>query len=286
MITSVRNSYPDKWLAVPAKTLHMSILIEKRKVSTNSTDSRLQFETEQSGAIAIRYLRLDDKRAYEFGITCNTCQFWFERKSGANASISLDEVADSLNNGLTTLDETMIQSIARNLPAGDYIAMLCRVVPKLVLPASIEDYFCHEQVDLWGVEPFWGLPYDPRTEYYRTGSQSIDGKTQLFEFVVPMFPHGWLKREVLEEYKETLRDGGLPTAVGIGFLDTKSPAILNVQPKPPVTEHWCFPSFLIDGHHKTYAAAELGAELTLLTFLATAEGTADSVQIRTLSSLL
>jgi hypothetical protein len=264
----------------------MSVLIETRKVSSNSTDSRLRFEREESGAIGIRYLRLDDQRAYEFGITCNTCQFWFERKSGANASISLGEVADILNGGLTMLQEPMVQTISNNLPRGDYIAMLERVVPRLVRPSGEDDYFCQEQVQLWGVDGFWGLPYHPRTEYYRSGSQLFNGHKQLFEFIVPMFPHRWLKPGVLTKYKDILRSGGQPTAVGLGFLDVKSPAVLQVKPEPTITEHWCFPSFLIDGHHKTYAAAELGAEITLLTFLAIAEGTADSSQIDTLPNLL
>jgi hypothetical protein len=265
----------------------MSVLIEKRNVSNTGDDSRLRFEAEQSGAIKIRYLRLDDKRAYEFGITCNTCQFWFERKSGANASLSLGDLADNLNNGLTTLDGMMIQRIADSLPRGDYIAMLSRVVPKLVLPSDDDDYFCREQVQLWGVDGFWGLPHDPRTEYYRTGSQSFGGHTQLFEFIVPMFPHGWLKPEVLAGYNEKLQRGERPTAVGLGFLDAKSPAVLNVKkPRPTITEHWCLPSFLIDGHHKAYAAAALGKEITLLTYLAIAEGTASSSQIDTLPNLL
>jgi hypothetical protein len=265
----------------------MSVLIEERRVSNGADNSRLRFEREQSGAIKIRYLRLDDKRAYEFGVTCNTCYFWFERKGGANASLSLQDLADNLNNGLTTLDGTVTDRIAESLPKGDYIAMLTRVVPKLVLPSGDDDYFSHEVIQVFGVDGFWGLPHNPRTEYYRTGSQGFGAHAKLFEFIVPMFPHGWLKPKVIDEYKEKLERGGRPTAVGLGILDAKSPAVFNVKkPLPTITEHWCLPSFLIDGHHKVYAAASIGKEITLLTYLALAEGTATSSQTDALPNLL
>ena len=264
----------------------MSAIVETRKVSSASTDSRLRFEFEQSGAIHIRHLRLDDKRAYEFGITCNTCQFWFERKAGANESVSLEDVADALNHGLDSLEEETTQRIADRLPSGEYFAILTRILPKLVQPSASDDYFSQEQVRLWGIDTFWGLAHDPRTEYYRTGSKVFNERTELFEFVVPMFPHGWLKPDSLAAYTDRLESGERPTAVALSFLDVKSPAVLNGKQDPTITEHWCFPSLLIDGHHKTYAAAKLGKEMTLLTFLAPSEGTADPGQIETLLTLL
>ncbi|MGO8793622.1 MAG: hypothetical protein ACLQLC_02270 [Candidatus Sulfotelmatobacter sp.] len=258
----------------------VSVAVEIRGVSSRSADSRLRFEFEKSGAILIRHLRLDDRRAYEFGITCNTCQFWFERKSGANGSLPLENIADTLNDGLTTLEAGTTQSIADSLPSGDYIAILSRITPKLVQPSEPDDYFSHEQVQLWGIDGFWGLPHHPRTEYYRTGSRVFNGKTELFEFVVPMFPHGWLKSQSLASYQEKLKHGKRPTAVALSFLDVKSPAVFGGnKERPTISEHWCFPSLLIDGHHKTFAAAELGMEMTLLTFLASSEGTADPSQI-------
>ena len=100
-----------------------------------------------------------------------------------------------------------------------------------------------------------------------------------------MFPHGWLKPEVVGDYEEKLRNGQQPTAVGIGILDVRSPVVLR-GPVTAITEHWCFPSFLIDGHHKAYAAATQGRELTLLTFLAQSESAALPAQITELLNLL
>lgn len=108
-------------MMMPAsKDLSVSVLLGTRKLSSASTDSRLRFEFEQSGGIRIRHLRLDDKRAYEFGITCNTCGFWFERKEGANGSVSLDDMADALDHGLTSVEEETTRRIADCLPSGEY----------------------------------------------------------------------------------------------------------------------------------------------------------------------
>lgn len=269
-----------------SKDICVSVLLGTRKVSSRNTNSRLRFEFEGPGGIQDRHLRLDDKRAYEFGITCNTCGFWFERKAGANGSVSLEDVANALDHGLTTLEDETTQLIADCLPSGEYVAILTRVLPKLVQPSTSDDYFEQERVQLFGIDPFWGLPHDPRTEYYRTGSKAFNERTEPFEFVAPMFPHGWLKSDSLARYTDRLRKGEQPTAVALSFLDVKSPAVFNVKPVPSITEHWCFLSLLIDGHHKTYAAAELGKEMTLLTFLAPSEGTADPSQIETLPKLL
>lgn len=267
----------------------MTTLIGTRRLLSNNHESRLEFEIEKSGAISIRYLRLDDKRAYECGNNCNTCAFWFERRDGANGSLSFADAAEILNLGLVTLDDKIIQNIADCLPCGDYIAILGRITPKLVLPSDQNDYFCQEQVQLWGIDPFWGLPHHPRTEYYRAGSRAIGEDKGFFEFVVPMFPHGWLKLDRLAEYKYQLGRGGRPTAVGLGFLDVRSPADFDLGPGqalPGIREHWCFPSFLIDGHHKVYAAAALGCDISLLTFLAPSKGTADVEQIEAMLTFL
>jgi hypothetical protein len=63
-------------------------------------------------------------------------------------------------------------------------------------------------------------------------------------------------------------------------------SLATLRNLPPVTEHWCFPSLLIDGHHKVFAAAKLKKPITMLTFLAIDDGTADSPQIDALPRLL
>ena len=41
-----------------------------------------------------------------------------------------------------------------------------------------------------------------------------------------------------------------------------------------MNEHWCLAHYLLDGHHKTYAAYLAEKPITLLTFLTTVESVA------------
>ena len=75
------------------------------------------------------------------------------------------------------------------MPKGAYQVLLSQVQPKLVVPGDENDYFTHEQVELWGIDSFWGLPHSPKTEYYRLSTQPLAGRRSQFEFLVPIFPH-------------------------------------------------------------------------------------------------
>ncbi len=79
-----------------------------------------------------------------------------------------------------TVDEGLLQTAGRVLPPSEYRAMLLEVTPELVRPGEQTDYFTHEQVELWGIDSFWNLPHDPRTEYYRPSSPALGQARQLF----------------------------------------------------------------------------------------------------------
>ena len=132
------------------------------------------------------------------------------------------------------------------------------------------DYFVKEQIDLWGVDGFWGLPHNPMTEYYRTEKVRLDKDAGLFHFGVPIYPHNWLKSETLDFYRNQVGSKVTPTAVSISVLDVKQPA--NWKDSPEFNTHYCFAHYLIDGHHKTYAAASSGSVCTMLSFVAHDKG--------------
>lgn len=253
----------------------MAILLEATKARLGSTGSVIGFEPVKEWS---RYLTLDGKRAYHLGGICNTCSFLFERLQGANQSVTVAEVADELASGLSSLGNGVVNSWARALPEGEYVTCLFEADPMLVTPGSDADYFSREQVDLWGVDPFWGMPHHPRTEYYRVGSTPIGEAGSLFQFVVPMFPKNWLEPADISRYAAALERGERPTAVAISVLEFRQPAMW--EEGDTVTEHWCLAHYLLDGHHKTFAAAQAGARMTLLSFLAVGEGTASDDQIR------
>ena len=143
-------------------------------------------------------------------------------------------------------------------------------LPSLVYPGSKEDYFIYEQVELWGVDAFWGLPHFPKTEYYRLTSKEFVAGLGLFEFLIPTFPHNWLDTERINYYVQLLNSGSKPTAISLSVLDIKQPA--DWEGDKRITEHWCLAHYLIDGHHKAFAAASVGQPLTLISFLATEQG--------------
>ncbi len=87
-----------------------------------------------------------------------------------------------------------------------------------------------------------------------------------------MFPKNWLSEKTLKAYRNRLSAGEKPTALAVSVLDVRGPAIREEGPK--ICEHWCLTHYLLDGHHKTYAASLAGTEITLLSFLSTYESVA------------
>jgi hypothetical protein len=164
------------------------------------------------------------------------------------------------------------------MPDGLYRVGLIDVAPELVRPGDARDYFANEQVDLFGIDTFWNLPHDPRTEYYRGRTLEVGEQGRLFEFVVPMVPGSWLKPETVSGYESRLAAGDRPTALAFSVLDVKQP--FDWEGEPRVTTHWCLAHFVLDGHHKLFAAARTGATLGLLAFLNVTESVAgpDAIQ--------
>lgn len=251
-----------------------AVRLNSTRVTVENSQSLLAFEStgNEPGKLWDRFLTVDGKPAYHIGNVCGTCAFFFERLEGANQSISAAEVSDNLRRGLKNIDDSMLGKIKPILPEGDYVASLQEVVPDRVLPGSGSDYFANEQVALWGIDGFWNLPHHTKTEYYRSRIKDLGDRKKLFEFIVPMFPGNWLKANEVEGYKNAMASGQKPTALGLSVLDIKQPA--TWEGEPDVTEHWCLAHYLLDGHHKMFAASEVGKPVTLLSFLSLRESLA------------
>jgi hypothetical protein len=225
----------------------------------------------------VTQLWLDDQIAFKLTPGCDTCQFLFERAEGAGATVSLTELTDRLTNGVEALEQDVIDRFGELLPDGRYLPMLLSIEPRLVYPGKPGDYFCEEQVDVWGVDSFWGLPEYPRTPYYRTFETTIGvgarfvgegarGRygAHLFEFVVPIVPPFYNDPERVNEYRDRLRDSSAPTVVALSFLEVRIPAL---DQGALYYEHWTLVHFVLDGHHKLQAAADAGRALQLLSLL-------------------
>lgn len=231
-----------------------------------------------------RYLTIDGKKAFHIGNICRTCSFFFERLEGANQSVSAEAIINALNKGIRKLEPSVVEALALIVPDGNYKLLLQEIRPRLVTPGERTDYFTDEQVALWGVNRFWGLPHFPKTEYYRLQTKMIKVGRGLFEFLVPMFPHNWLELKRLAEYEIEYNNNEMPSAVSISVLDVKSPA--DWDEEKDITSHYCLTHYLIDGHHKVYAAAKAGKPLTLISFLAIGQGVSSEDEIAELSGTL
>lgn len=196
----------------------------------------------------------------------------FERMEGADRSVNYKKIINDLNEGVKGLDEDILAAIEEIIPDGKYIVLLKKVIPNLVVPGSDDDYFSNEQVALWGIDPFDGKPHSPKTEYYRLATSRLKNDVGYYEFLIPTFSNDGLNRERVEEYRESIKDGSEPTMISLSVLDVKEPAVWNGEENPEITSHYCLAHYLVDGHHKAYAAALEGKPLTMISFLATEQG--------------
>jgi hypothetical protein len=257
----------------------MSSLLAAATATSTSVESRIEFVTEGGGKWPAwdRFITLDGKKAYHIGNICGTCGFFFERLEGANDKVSPAELSKRLRNGITQLDADLLCKVAAALPTGVYRTLLLKCVPKRVMPSEPGDYFREEQVALWGVNSFRGLPHYTKTEYYRTHPISMTNSRGLFEFIVPMFPKSFLHADAVGSYETSLSSGTTPTALALSVLDVKQPA--DWEGNPEFNEHWCLSHYLLDGHHKTLAASQLGLPISILSFLAVEKGVSTPEQV-------
>lgn len=256
----------------------MSRISSRAALHVDTPGFVVAFEYDASrGGFPERYLTIGGNRAYDTGNTCETCAFLFERLAGANRSVSVRAIREELTAGLTGIDQRLLSEVELVLAPGDYTASLITVAPREVVPGGADDYFVHEQIDLWGVPAFWDLPHDPRIAYYRTQPQPMSESEMLYEFLVPMYPSGWLDAATEAGYRTRIAHGERPTALALSVLDVLQPA--NWKGNPTVTKHWCLTHFLLDGHHKTHAASATGQPLTLLSLLANRDSAATGEEI-------
>ena len=229
-----------------------------------------------------RVMYLKEAPAFELSFGCGTCAFLFRRESGANQTVSLDEVHARLATGLRDVDAEVVRGFGALLGADRYVPMLLRIWPTLVQPMGDRDYFSHEQIATWGVNGFWGLPEYPSTPYYRTFETPVHADAHLYEFLVPMVPPSWNDKGQVDQYVKRLEAGDQPTAVAVSTLDVCQPATDRAQ---DYYAHWGLTHFLLDGHHKVEAAAKAGRSVTLLSLLSCAASLCDDGQLNRVAEL-
>lgn len=240
----------------------------ERRLGT-ARGTRLQFSPEtrrtRTSSPGRRLLVLDGEPAFELAYWCGTCPLLFQRLGGAQDATSLEDLEQRLAAGLDTVDDDVVQRFGALLPAGTYLPLLLSVSPRLVGPDSPDDYFSHEQVVTWGIDPFHGVPEDPGTPYYRTFETPVHEDGHLYEFVVPLVPPSVNDPARVARHAALLQTSSAPTAVAVALLDVCQPD--DPEDSADHYAHWGLTHFLLDGHHKLQAAAELARPLRLLSLL-------------------
>lgn len=252
----------------------MTRILHKDSLEIKDSKSIVSFDTKGGGQWEKwhRFISIDGKPAYEIGNICGTCSFYFERLEGANQSVHPTDLIEQLNEGFDTLDRKTIERIAEIIPNGKYKVLLLKIHPKKAELGTDKDYFANEEIKLWGIDGFWGMPHNPKIKYYRGTDQPIKQDEKVFEFIIPIFPQTWLQPDRVEFYKQQIENGKTPTAICLSVLDIKAPAVWIDDQKPEYTGHWCLAHYILDGHHKMFVATELNKPLNIISFLATEQG--------------
>ncbi|MFB7084883.1 hypothetical protein [Streptomyces sp. NPDC056296] len=73
----------------------------------------------------------------------------------ARQKVSLESVQGRLTRVLDDPDDGgVIDAFGALLPEGEYLPLLLRVEPRLVVPGQQGDYFSGEQITTWGIDQF------------------------------------------------------------------------------------------------------------------------------------
>ncbi len=246
-------------------------LIQSKPLTNTASRSKLAFTTTggTNWKIWDRFISLGDNQLFHIGNICDTCEFFFHRMTEAVIpSFEIERVRAELESGMTGIDSTAT-TLAELMPNGKFVVALFESRPRQAGSDSTLDYFSHEQRMAWPDNEF-DLP--PATEYYRENSMAMFEQQMLFEFLVPLYDSSLLNKTRVEHYQNLLRSGARPTAVSLSVLDVKSSMSFSEDEdgndsQPEFGTHWCLANYLLDGHHKVFAAHSLGLPITMLSFI-------------------
>jgi hypothetical protein len=262
------------------------MILDKIETSVYDSDSVLSFESDGINYWEgwDRFITIKGKRAFHIGNVCGTCNFVFERLDGVNQSVNPEQAVNILNKGVEKLEKPLMKILEMIIPDGDYLAILSEVNPILTSPGDSNDYFANEQIDLCGLIRMGGKPHSPKTEYYRLNSKHLNNGIGFYEFLIPIVLLNFLDSNQVKEYKDLLRNGQKPSMVTLSLLDIWTPE--DLEGEKEITKHWCLAHYLIDGHHKAFAAAQENKPLTMISFLAVKHGLATDEEINKLLEYL
>ncbi|MBG9940575.1 hypothetical protein ABE237_25390 [Brevibacillus formosus] len=227
----------------------MSKLLSYKEIHIRSSTSPIEYKR---AGYRQRFLTIEGKEIANTGIDCETCLFYAEA-SGMDMK-NATKISNKLNRGINRLDQGFLSDLSCLIPNGHYIATLLKVYPRMKREAI-------------------------GSEYYKAGLRSISSMKKIEEYIVPIQSSESLNHVAINDYVERVNAEETPTALSISFLDIKYP--LN-----HFDEIWVYSHFLLDGHHKMFAANKAKKAITLLSFLSIDESFANKEQLGNLFQVL
>ncbi|UIO44737.1 hypothetical protein LOY85_11490 [Brevibacillus brevis] len=227
----------------------MSKLLSYKEIHIRSSTSPIAYK--QAG-YRQRFLTIEGKEIANTGIDCETCLF-YAAASGMDMK-SATKISNRLNQGINSLDQAFLSDLSCLIPNGHYIATLLKVYPRMKRESH-------------------------GTEYYKAGLRSISSMRKIEEYIVPIQSSESLNPIAINDYMDRVDLKETPTALSISFLDIK-------YPLHHFDEVWIYSHFLLDGHHKMFAANQAKKAITLLSFLSLDESFASKEQIDKLFQVL
>ncbi len=258
-----------------------TMIIDHTERTVSNSNSPIQFTLPKSENSSwpywYRYLEINGKKAFETGNICGTCNGFFRRLPGEkkyNIAIA-QQLSESLNTGLNSLNTHILQQAEMLVPNGEYYVFLKNIKPQICKSGNEIDFFHHELTNKERMHP-----NNPNTFYFRlpslkytsafiydlsipTYNMKYEKKTHmLLESLVPLISYELLDNSRIDYYRKKLRSGETPTVFALGIWDK-----LTCLNNDTIDMYDFLANYIIDGHHKAYAAALENKSISLLTYV-------------------
>jgi hypothetical protein len=217
-------------------------------IEVNNPNPVLNFELSvgKPTSTSSRFLTVHGQQVFDLGIICETCSFLYTRLSQISLPLQPEELSSLLRDGLKSVDEGVLETVTKLLPSGQYAVGLITILPEFIKHSGYVGYGSVEE------------------SFYFAGTDKFDEHGEMQQAIVPLFHPESLKNNIVEEYKKQLNEGAKPTALAISIAEGKHFMSGSGYESPDCIS---LMHFLIDGHHKVYAASETGKPITVLSFL-------------------
>jgi hypothetical protein len=160
------------------------------------------------GKSGIALLKLKIIKPFILAIFVEHVIFSFEKLEGCVKKESSETLIQALKSSISNDFDELIENLSPLFEGGDYLIINSTIQPVHIIPFSNSDYFSNEIIASYGISEFSGLPFFPKTTYYRDTDFVIDEESKRFDFFIPMIPDTWLNQKTVE-------NSGLTPSLGL-----------------------------------------------------------------------